>query len=167
MLTVKQLWTYDSLYHGVLTNQQAMDRAYSHGSFYCVSDHEKKVFFLTDQYSFGEDTIPLDFVTSTTIFPLKVEVSEECPEGEISTVDEYVQVFFKDFKQLTTVKEMVDFVNDNYPPDYRPVKWNVGDVERNTLIAYQRFSLSNSIGYGVLLYGTFRKSVVHTSLIVL
>lgn len=118
-----------------------MDRAYSHGSFYCVSDHEKKVFFLTDQYSFGEDAIPLDFVTSTTNFPLKVEVSEECPEGEITTVDEYVQVFFKDFKQLTTVKELVDFVNDNYAPDYRPVKWNVGHFPVGTVceakVSYQ------------------------------
>lgn len=159
MLTVKQLWTYSSLYYGVLTNQQAMTRAYNHGSFYCISDHEKKVFFLSDRYSFGEDTIPLDFVTSTTIFPLKVEVNEECPEGEISTVDEYVQVFFKDFKQLTTVKELVNFVNDNYPPDYRPVKWNVGHFPIGTVceakVSYQEpisFTVQGVVQNGVNSY---------------
>ena len=81
-------------------------------SVYTITD--EKVFFFTDDYCLGHNYIPKCFVSSSTQIPHNVEPREELPDGVIRNVKDYIMIYEKDKRQLNTIDELIEYLNENY-----------------------------------------------------
>lgn len=59
-----------------------------------------KIFFFMEDYCFGVNVLPKQFVPASTIWD--------------GSIDDFIDRFHKDKKQIHTVEELVDYLNENY-----------------------------------------------------
>lgn len=126
---------------GVLTSQEAYIRALGkHRSVISISSLEDNVFFFSDDHIFGYKVMPKTFVPGTTQFPMSVAPRECVPDGIISTIEQYIEVFHKGQRQITSIEELAVYLDNlkedkgiNWQPEHFPVGTVVvlGDYKRD------------------------------------
>lgn len=100
----------------VLTNEEQNELAKRGLSFKVHSD--KNVFFFTDDYcAFVGELDFIDFVPSSTVCPCDVVPREGLEDGWVNTAEKYIQIFNHDIRQITTIDELVEYINNNYFKD--------------------------------------------------
>lgn len=96
---------------GVLTSteqQELLDRS---RNFTVIANQE--VFWFSDDYCMGID-LPQEFVPSSTQCPCRVVPRDELPSGLITTVEEYIRIFESNRRQITSIEELVDYLNNKF-----------------------------------------------------
>lgn len=99
------------LYKGVLTSEEASERAKNGLGVITVSSHERKVFFFSDDHCFGYPLLPSDFVSSSCQMPMTVVPRPQLTSGIVNTVDEFITIFESDRTQLLSIEALVEFLN--------------------------------------------------------
>lgn len=99
------------LYKGVLTSEEASERAKNGLGVITVSSHERKVFFFSDDHCFGYPLLPSDFVPCSTRLPLNVTARHEFPTGVIDNIRDFIALFESDRTQLSSIHALVDLLN--------------------------------------------------------
>lgn len=96
----------------VLTTEEAKARLRS--SIQTHQSRMHKVFFFTDHYTMGV-TIPewreKHLTASSTGMPWKITPREGFEDGYVHTLEGLIQLSYSDYKQITTVEELLDFLN--------------------------------------------------------
>lgn len=96
---------------GVLTSEEQELLAKEDKPFQTIGN--SKVFFFTDDYCMGLGLLPIEFVSSSTKCPTIVSARESLSDGIVDTVEKYISVFESTRKQITTIDELVEYVNSN------------------------------------------------------
>lgn len=111
-------------YKGVLTDDELLAKI-AKGSkvimekTYRDVKNNKTYYFFTDEYLFGyapekEGSLPEDFVSSSTAFPLYVVPRPGVEDGWVDTLDKYRTVFLSDKIQITSLEDLVKLLNQNF-----------------------------------------------------
>ena len=98
---------------GVLTTDEQNQLAKEHKSFQVISNG--KVFWFTDDYCMGVGLLPNEFVPSSTICPHQVVCRDFLPDGFVKTVEDFVKVYHAEERQITSIDELVTYLNTEYP----------------------------------------------------
>ncbi len=99
---------------GVLTSEEAFERAKRTETIVSIGSNKDNVFFFADDHVFGCSVLPKDYVPSTMSFPIYDEPRPAAPTGWIATIDQWIEVFEKDAKQLKTIDELVELLNNRF-----------------------------------------------------
>ena len=126
MVTKQQLITPSTFsktsknYRGVLTKEEAQERIdvdkerIGSASLTVISSLKKNCFFFSDDHCFGVGIYEIKekgFVPSTSQMPQQVTPREILPSGIVNTAEEYISIFHKDEKQITSVEELLEILN--------------------------------------------------------
>ena len=68
---------------------------------------EKKVLIFTSFYLFGYQKLSEDWVSCSTQLPRRVVPRPSCPDGLITTIDKFLEIFYKDFVVIETLEDLV------------------------------------------------------------
>ena len=74
----------------------------------------QEVFWFTDDYTLGGDLLPKAFVPLSVHLPHKVSPREELPSGEVATIEDLINVYYKGKRQINTIDELVEYLNTKY-----------------------------------------------------
>lgn len=96
---------------GVLTTEQALTKAYAHKQIIVISSKERNMFFFTDKHSFGYLVLPTDFVPKSAGFPMTVVSRPSLPDGQVDTIEKFLQVFHNGQEQIHSNEELVEYLN--------------------------------------------------------
>lgn len=77
-----------------------------------ISDNE--VFFYTDDYTYGTKVLPKEFCHGLHGFPSHAAPREGLEDGVIDSAEKMTLVYFHDQRQITSVEELVEYVNAKY-----------------------------------------------------
>lgn len=98
---------------GVLTTEQAQSRYYDNGrDLVTISSLKHNVFFFSDDHIFGYKILPESFVPCSGGFPVMVKPCTNVPNGAIDTLEKYIDYFHKNKRQITTIEELANFIDD-------------------------------------------------------
>lgn len=93
---------------GVLTNEQTNEMIEKYKKITTIRSRTQKVFFFSDDHCFGV-MLPimkkLNFVPISTVMPFIL------PNVELKTAENYIAHYCSDYKQITTVEELTDYIN--------------------------------------------------------
>lgn len=98
-------------YKGILTSDEAFQRSLRTGTLCLRSSMKRNIFFFTDDHIFGHPVLPDELVSSTCRFPSHVTPRRELPDGNIMTIDQFIMIYQRDDRQLTTIEELVELLN--------------------------------------------------------
>lgn len=96
---------------GVLTSKEAMQRTHDARTLISFSAINHKVFFFSDDHCFGSGKLPKWFVPSTSTLPMHVVPRPSLPDGWIKNTEDYIKIFYQDYRQITSMEELVEFLN--------------------------------------------------------
>lgn len=100
---------------GVLTSKEASDRAFKIGTLITISSLKHKVFFFSDDHCFGYESLPKDFVPCTSSLPQFVVPRDKLPSGAIRNTEDFIKIFHDGDRQITSLKELSEFLNSTLP----------------------------------------------------
>jgi hypothetical protein len=97
-----------------------------------VSCDDFKVMFFTNNYAFGYPELGEKWGTSSySNLPMTVVPRDEFPDGLVKTAADLKQLFYSGYKQLTSVEELLQFLNhdqekleEKYMREAKPSKFN-------------------------------------------
>ena len=96
---------------GVLTLKEAQDRVNRTRYVEVVTSITDNAFFFTDDYCFGHGVLPKHYVPSSTKLPMEVTKRETLPSGLVTDIHEFIAIFQDGYKLITSVDQLVDFLN--------------------------------------------------------
>lgn len=96
---------------GVITSEEAAERALQINTLITISSLKHKVFFFSDDHCFGYNLLPKDFVPCTSSLPQFVVPRDRLPSGAIRSTEDYIKIFHDGEHQITSLKELSDFLN--------------------------------------------------------
>ena len=97
---------------GVLTTEEA--KQFFNRSISAISSLKHRVFFFTDDYCLGVGIPEMNrcgFVPSSTGIPHHIVARDEFPDGMIWSVEDYIRLYYKDYRQLNTIEELLELLN--------------------------------------------------------
>lgn len=94
---------------GVLTTAEQNALARLGRSFQVIDNG--KVWWFTDDYCMGVNLLPKEFVPSSTVQGCRVAPRAGLPEGYVNTAEDYILVFQKGERQITSIDELVTYLN--------------------------------------------------------
>lgn len=101
----------------VLTTEQAKERFINGKSLITHTLRDAltgaETWFFSNSHMYGYGVLPSAFVPTTAYLPMTVTPREQVPSGVVRTIEDFMAVFTEG-RQLTTVEEVVDFVNNEY-----------------------------------------------------
>ncbi len=105
---------------GVLTTQEQDQRITdvvvsnyaSHAQIFSFTD--EKVFWFTDLPDMGFGILPENFRLCFMICPHRLYTSDDPDEGMVKTAEYFKKVYCDGMKQINTIDEMIDYLNNNY-----------------------------------------------------
>ena len=100
------------LVKGVLNSEE--QKLYMASTFGVQVISNQEVFWFTDDYTLGGGLLPKDFIPSSTQVPHKVPPREELPSGEVATIEDLINVYYKGKRQINNIDELVEYLNTNY-----------------------------------------------------
>lgn len=98
-------------FKGVITPEEALQRMYrENGRLTLIRSDKDKVFSFVDLYGFGAKILPKEWRSWITTFPYSVPRSVNS-NGEITTMEEYIFTYFKDYAPITSNEELLTHLN--------------------------------------------------------
>jgi hypothetical protein len=97
---------------GVLTSAEAFERAMLENTLIVISSIKQKVFIFSDAHCFSFYETSSDFVPATSVFPMTVVPREGLEDGVIDTIEKFVSVFQKGYRQISTIEGLVEFIDN-------------------------------------------------------
>lgn len=98
-------------HRGVLTLEEARQRAERLHYIDVVSSREDKVFFFTDIYGFGYKVSPKHWGSSSTAFPFQVVPRKGLEDGLVNTIENFIFIYHKDKQLLSSIDELLSIIN--------------------------------------------------------
>ncbi len=99
---------------GVLTSEEAYERSFNTHNLIVLSSsfRDKPIFFFSDDHCFGVNVLPDNIVPCTMSFPHTVKERPGLEDGVIDSIEKYIQIFEKDTRQIKSIDELVDYLNE-------------------------------------------------------
>lgn len=112
LLTASAFSQWVKEYKGVLTSAEAFEHARApRGRLTVIRSLKANKFFFSDDHCFGVHVLPEHFVPCTMEFPRRIVPREGLEDGWVDTIEKYIRIFQKDCEQITSIEELVDFLN--------------------------------------------------------
>lgn len=97
---------------GVLSTEEQNVLASQYKNFQVITNG--KVFWFTDDYNMVFKLLPPEFVSSSTMSHQTVPTRFGLPDGVIRTAEDFVKVYHQDERQIQTIDELIQYLNENY-----------------------------------------------------
>lgn len=95
---------------GMLTSEEAFERAKVTKTLIVQSFRTRQAFFFSDSHCFSYKGIDKTCLVPTTlVFPTYVVPRDGLEDGIVDTVEKYIFVFIQNMKQLSTIEEILDY----------------------------------------------------------
>lgn len=101
-------------FKGVLTSEEAQFKIDNTRVSSVMVISTPEVFFFTDDYCLGIGVLPKEFVSSSTQIPHHVKKRPSLPDGLVKNVEDYITIYEYDRLQITSIDELIEFLNQNY-----------------------------------------------------
>ena len=105
--------SFDKSIKGILTIEEAFQRAIRVGRLTVIVSSEDEIYFFTDDHCFSQGNLPDHYVPISSSFPMRVAPREGVEDGVISTFDQYKTVFHTGYneKVIQTMDELLNRLN--------------------------------------------------------
>ncbi len=100
-----------SILTSILTLEEANANIINYGTLITCSSHKDKVIFFTNNHLFNYGLLSSEFVASTVCIPMNVVPREGLEDGIVKDAEDYLRIFYKDCRLITSVDDLVDFLN--------------------------------------------------------
>lgn len=102
----------DEAIKGILTSEEAFKRSkQTKNLMVYVSDYEK-IFFFSDSNRIYQDTLPDHIAICIMHFPRYGIPTTHIHNGFIDTIKKFVMVFYYDYHQIKTMRELLNYLNE-------------------------------------------------------
>ena len=95
--------------HGVLTTKEQQARLNAGHKSVSVH-HNDEVFFFTDDYCMLLNIVS-GFTSCSTSVPMQIPARDAFPDGWIHTAEDYIKLFEKDRRQISSMDELLAYLN--------------------------------------------------------
>lgn len=116
-------FTVSQFKHNVLTNEQYNKSKMCENNQITVFTYFNNgigVFFLADSFQFGIGVLPKNFVSICSSLIKHVAPRSGLEDGNIKNLQDFLFVFHSEDRQLNSIEELVEYLNNEYDDDLIP-----------------------------------------------